>query len=87
MYFWLNLRAFWPCIDSNTTTTFMAQKDSKDIVAADPGHKLRFVLFSHKKVLARSFIKLRLKHWWHMDYFNNVLTTFLGLERGSCIVV
>ncbi len=20
-----------------------------------------------------------------MDYFNNVLTTFLGLERGSCV--
>ncbi len=23
---------FWPCIDSNTTTTFMAQKGSKDFV-------------------------------------------------------
>ncbi len=22
-----------------------------------------------------------------MDYFNDVLTTFLGLERGSCIVI
>ncbi len=22
MYFWWNPRAFWPCIDSNTTTTF-----------------------------------------------------------------
>ncbi len=22
-----------------------------------------------------------------MDYFNDVLTTFLGLERGSCIAV
>ncbi len=32
-----------------------------------------------------SFIKLRLNHWCHMDYFNNVLTTFLGLEHVSCI--
>ncbi len=23
---------FWPCIDSNTTTTFKAQKGSKDII-------------------------------------------------------
>ncbi len=22
-----------------------------------------------------------------MDYFNDVLTTFLGLERGSCVAV
>ncbi len=31
-YFWWNPRAFWPCIDSNTTTTFKAQKGSKDII-------------------------------------------------------
>ncbi len=23
----------------------------------------------------------------HMDYFNNVLTTFLGLKCGSCVAV
>ncbi len=45
-----------------------------------------FVFFSHKKYYC-SFIKLRLNHWCHMDYFNDVLTTFLGLERGSCISV
>ncbi len=28
-----------------------------------------------------SFIKLRLNHWYHMDYFNDVLITFLGLEH------
>ncbi len=28
-YFWWNPRAFWPCIDSNVTTTFNAQKGSK----------------------------------------------------------
>ncbi len=25
-------RAFWPCIDSNATTTFKAQEGSEDIV-------------------------------------------------------
>ncbi len=33
------------------------------------------------------FIKLRLNHWAHMEYFNNILTTFLGLERVSCVAV
>ncbi len=42
-----------------------------------------FVFFTHKKYSC-SFIKLRLNHWCHMDYFNDVLTTFLG---GSCIAV
>ncbi len=31
-----------------------------------------FVLFAHKKY-SRSFIKLQLNHWCHMDYFNDVL--------------
>ncbi len=30
-YFLLNLKAFWPCIDSNATTMFKAQKGSKNI--------------------------------------------------------
>ncbi len=37
------------------------------------------VFFAHKKY-SRSLIKLWLNHWCHMDYFNDVLTTFLGLE-------
>ncbi len=41
-----------------------------------------FVFFSHKKY-SHSFIKLRLFHGCHMDYFVDVLGTFLGLERGS----
>ncbi len=45
-----------------------------------------FVLFVQKKY-SRSFIKLQLNPWCHMDYFNDVLTTFLGLERVSCIAV
>ncbi len=45
-----------------------------------------FVFFVHKKY-SRSFMKLRLKYWCHMDHFNYVLTTFLGLECVSCIAV
>ncbi len=41
-----------------------------------------FVFFAHKKY-SRGFIKLRLNHRCHMDYFNNVLTTFLDLEHVS----
>ncbi len=37
-----------------------------------------FVFFAYKKY-SRSFIKLWLNHWCHMDYFTDVLTTFLGL--------
>ncbi len=48
--------------------------------------KLLF-LFSLCKKYSRSFITLQLKHWCHMDYFNNVLTTFLGLECVRCIAV
>ncbi len=42
------------------------------------------------KVIARSFIILWLNHWTilcHIDYFNDVLTNFLGLECGSCVAV
>ncbi len=45
-----------------------------------------FVFFTHK-MYSRSFIKLKLNHWCHMDYFTDVLTTFLGLERGCCVAV
>ncbi len=44
-----------------------------------------FVFFVHKKY-SGSFVKLRLNHWCHMDYFTifydyfDVLTTFLYLE-------
>ncbi len=48
--------------------------------------KVIFVFFAHKKYSC-SFIKLQLNHWCHMDYFNDALTTFLGLEHFSCIAV
>ncbi len=45
-----------------------------------------FVFFAHKKYSC-SFIKLRLNHWCHMNYFNDDLTNFLGLECSSYIAV
>ncbi len=45
-----------------------------------------FVFFAHKKY-SRSFIKVRLNHWCHMEYFNDVLANFLGLECCSYIAV
>ncbi len=115
-YFRWNLRAFWPCIDSNATDTFKAQKGSKDVIKIVSGSTLMLwsyknklwyshectskltwkrrngwikslFLFSLWKKYSYSFIKLRLNHWCHMDYFNNVLTTFLGLERVSSVAI
>ncbi len=45
-----------------------------------------FVMFAHKKY-SRSFIKLRMNHSCHMDYFNDVFNNFLGLKRASCIAL
>ncbi len=44
------------------------------------------VFYAHKKY-SRSFLTLRLNYWCHMEYFNIVLTTFLGLECVSWIAV
>ncbi len=44
------------------------------------------VFFAYNKY-SRSFIKLQLNLWCHMDYFNDVLTTFLGLKCGSCVAM
>ncbi len=50
----------------------------------DTEEKKSFFLFAHKQYSC-SFMKLRLNHWYHMNYLNDVLTTFLGLERGICV--
>ncbi len=44
-----------------------------------------FVFFAHKKY-SHSFVKLRLNHC-HIDYFNDVLATFLCLDHGSTLAV
>ncbi len=45
-----------------------------------------FVFFAHKKYSC-SVITVQLNHWCYTDYFNDDLTIFLGLERGSCVEV
>ncbi len=45
-----------------------------------------FVFFTHKKYSC-SFVKLRLNHWCHMDYFNDVLATFQSLDRVRILAV
>ncbi len=45
-----------------------------------------FVFFAHKKY-SRSFVKLRLNHWCHMDYFNDLLATFLSLDHVRIFAV
>ncbi len=49
--------------------------------------KSLFLLSLSTKGIVCSFIKLQSNHWCHMDYFNDVLTTFLGLEPVSCVAV
>ncbi len=74
--FWWNPRAFWPCIDSNATDTFKAQKGCKDIIK----------IVCHQW-FNRNVMKLR-KYFLHAKKTKitnknllNVLTTFLGLAR------
>ncbi len=45
-----------------------------------------FLSFAHKKY-SRSFVKLRLNPWCHMDYFTNLLATFLDLDRVRTLAV
>ncbi len=45
------------------------------------------ILFSLCTKYSRSFINVRFKHWCHMDYLNDALTTFLDLECVSSVAV
>ncbi len=45
-----------------------------------------FVFFVHKNY-SRTFIKLQLNPWCHMDYLNDVLATFLSLKCVSSVAV
>ncbi len=68
------------------------QKGSKCASKTDPEenknlNKVVIFVFFMQKMYSHKFIKLRLNHWCHMDYFSDVLTTILGLERAICITV
>ncbi len=45
-----------------------------------------FVFFAQKKYY-HSFVKLRLNHWCHMDYFNDVLTMLLDCDHDRILAV
>ncbi len=47
-------------------------------------HNDRWVFCLKLKHIVNACIKLRLNQWSHMDYFNDVITTFLDLECASC---
>ncbi len=49
-------------------------------------NKVIFVFFAQKKYSC-SFVKLWLNQWWHMDYFNDVLATFLSLDHVRNLAV
>ncbi len=40
-----------------------------------------------KKKYFRSFVKLQLNPWYHMDYFTDLLATFLNVDRVNHIAV
>jgi len=49
-----------------------------------------FVQTKHSYCFKKVHIALKrwkFNHWRHMDYFNDVFTTFLGLYSGSCVAV
>ncbi len=78
-----------PCVSS---TTRIRRGIGKRISKTDTEEKkllnkvVIFVFIVHKKY-SRSFIKLQLNNLCHMDNFNDVLISFLGLERVSCVAV
>ncbi len=45
-----------------------------------------FVFLAYKKY-SRSFVKFWLNNWCHMDYFTDVLATFLSLDRVRILAV
>ncbi len=48
---------------------------------------ITFLFFFPYKKYSRSFIMLRLNHWWQMEYSDHVFYTFLGLDSGNCLAV
>ncbi len=49
-------------------------------------NKVISFFFVYKKY-SRSFIMLRLNHWWQIDYFDYVFHTLLGLDSVNCLAV
>ncbi len=87
----MKILSLFTLMSFQTHENFVLQNKNNDFSSDTEEKKLLnkvviFVFFTRTKY-SRSFITLRLNHWCHMDYFNNDLTTFLGLERSSSVAV
>ncbi len=71
--FWWNLRAFWPCTDSNTTDTFKAQKGSKDIIKI-----VHVTSVVHQSWYSRKHVKD-----WHVREETIIVFVFFVLKKYS----
>ncbi len=79
------------CYWHRTAYVYLCDTLQNGAIGRDGGDELlnkfvSFVFFVHKKY-SRSFIKLQLNHWCHIDYFNNLLATFLDLDRVRILAV
>ncbi len=87
-YLW-NVRASLHCIDSNGQHQWFNRNFMKlqeyFLKRRNCWINVLFLFFFVQKKYFRIFIKLGLNHWCHMDYFNGILTIFVGLEHVSCI--
>ncbi len=86
---------FWelsdPPIDSKDPNMIKDQKlrdhyNNPCDISGSTVNVIIFVFVAHKKY-SRSFVKVKLNDWYHMDYFNDVLATFLNLERVRILYV
>ncbi len=77
-------RQQWNCV---VILSWKASKTETERKRINSWIKLLFLFSICTKKYSHSFIKWRLNHWCHMDYFTDVLATFLGLEHVSCIVI
>ncbi len=77
-YFWWNPRTFWSSIDSNATTTFKAQKGSKDIV------KMWHHWFNHNfmKLREQFVCKENKKSQKALRFHQNILNCALKMNKG-----
>ncbi len=80
----MKLREYFLC--TKITTLFHNFFSSVSLLYTVVNKVVIFVFFAHRSY-SRSFITLWLNQWCYMDYFNNVLNTFLDLKLVSCVTV
>ncbi len=68
------------CVSSSTRIRCFHSDHSVNNVSA-------FFCFLCAQKIFSYLHKLRMNHWCHMDYFNDLLATFLDLDRGRILAV